>query len=62
MRRQKPDRGSIGSTRTLVEACLDWNLAPVRVKDLNAELEERARMDIVRVWDPGEPAGRGRSF
>jgi len=46
---QKPDCCLIDSVRTFVEACLDWNRVPVRAKDLNAELEERARIDIVRV-------------
>lgn len=46
---QKTDHRLVGSVRTLVEACLDWNRVPVRAKDLNVELEERASIDIVQV-------------
>ena len=47
---QNPECCLIHSMQTFVEACLDWNRVPVRAKDLNAELEKRARVDIVRVW------------
>ena len=46
--RQKLDCCLTGSARTFVEACLDWSRVPVRARDLSAELEERASIDIVR--------------
>ena len=46
---QKTDHRLVGSVRTLVEACLDWNRVPVRAKDLNVELEERTSIGIVQV-------------
>ena len=45
--RQKFDCCPTGSVQTFVEACLDWNRVPVRARDLSAELEERASIDIV---------------
>ena len=45
--RQKLDYRPTGSARTFVEACLDWSRVPVRARDLSAELEERASIDIV---------------